>query len=180
MTSATTIVFVPGFYSVASIVYRPLLDILRPNNSSRTIELVTVELPSITKDVENAKFVPDALTFDTNAVRDVLKRLIAEEKRSVIVVAHSYGGTPALYACEGFWAEQGSGVKRAILLSSSLCLPGETVAGVRAQYASEHGGIDDSKATIVVHGDVSAYFFILVLRRLQVSCFQGILFFRSE
>lgn len=79
----------------------------------------------------------------------------------VVVVGHSYGGTPSLYACERLWrAVQpvgAAGVLRVALLTSNLTLPGVSIARDRMEYGKKHGGIDDSGGKTEMVGEVRSF-----------------------
>ena len=88
-----------------------------------------------------------------------------------MVVGHSYGGTPSLYAIGvDLWkskegADGKTGVLRAILLCSSFTLPGGSVAGDREEYKAKHGGVDDGDVKIEAHGNVSRACYASIQRK---------------
>ena len=155
------IILVPGISSVASLVYEPLIAKLKTIGFD---EVVPINLPSIDTIETKVSLKPTPLEADTKAIRSELERLVKQDGREVVVVAHSYGGTPALCSCEGLWKSQrggeAGGVIRACLMSSSLSLPGQTVAGVRAEWATNNpnGGINDGGAKMESVGDVCTRF----------------------
>jgi hypothetical protein len=58
--------------------------------------------------------------------------------QDVMVVAHSYGATVPLCACDGLWKGKGNGVVKVHILSGSLLLPGQSIAGFRMAGAAKH------------------------------------------
>ena len=152
---STAVILVPGMSSVGSIVYAPLLEELKKANFEH---VHAVDLPSVDCTTTKADLKPTALNADIELIRLAIKRALVDLKRDVVVVGHSYGGTPALYACEGMWKSAQPpgtpGVLSAALISSSLSLPGNSVAIDRAAYGKTHGGIDDSGAHVEMEGDV--------------------------
>jgi pimeloyl-ACP methyl ester carboxylesterase len=149
------VILVPGMSSVGSTVYAPLLEELKKANFEH---VHAVDLPSVDCTTTKADLKPTALDADIELIRLAIKRALVDLKRDVVVVAHSYGGTPALYACEGMWKSAQPpgtpGVLSAALISSSLSLPGNSVAIDRAAYGKTHGGIDDSGAHVEMEGEV--------------------------
>jgi pimeloyl-ACP methyl ester carboxylesterase len=149
------VILVPGMSSVGSIVYAPLLEELKKANFER---VHAVDLASVDCTTTKADLKPTALNADIELIRLAIKRALVDLKRDVVVVGHSYGGTPALYACEGMWKSAQPpgtpGVLSAALISSSLSLPGNSVAIDRAAYGKTHGGIDDSGAHVEMEGEV--------------------------
>lgn len=154
-----TIILVPGMSSVGSVVYEPLIQQLKAYELEG---ICTVDLPSVDCIATRAVLKPNALQADIIAIRSLLEKAIEDEEKDVVIVAHSYGGTPSLCASEGLWQDarkssgKQGGVVRAILLSSSLALPGGTVATDRAAWGKEHGGIDDGEAKVEVIEGVSS------------------------
>jgi alpha-beta hydrolase superfamily lysophospholipase len=151
------LVLIPGMSSVASLVYEPLIAQLK----NRGIEQIQpIHLPSIDAIATKASLKPTPLDADVSAIRSALVELVEHQGREVVVVSHSYGGTPALCACTGLWKDERDGkhggVIRACLISSSLSLPGQSVGGVRAAWAQEHpeAGINDSGAKMESVGEV--------------------------
>lgn len=153
-----TVVLVPGMSSVASVVYAPLVERLKARGLE---EVRPVNLPSVDCVATKASLKPNALEADIAVIRSVLVKLVEGEGKDVVAVAHSYGGTPTLCACEGLWRDgrrnrrEKGGVVRAVLLSSSLTLPGRAIAADRIEYGEAHGGINDEGAKIEVVGEVS-------------------------
>src|ERR1700712_4081083 len=143
------LILVPGMSSVASVVYEPLVAQLKDIGFE---EIEPISLPSIDAIATKLSLKPTPLEADIAAIRLALVELVEKQGRDAIVVAHSYGGTPALCASEGLWKTQREGkqggIIRACLLSSSLSLPGQSVAGVRAEWAEKNpeGGINDAGA----------------------------------
>ena len=155
---AMAVVLVPGMSSVGSIVYEPLIQELK---SAGSTEVRAVDLPSIDPIVRKTNLDPNALEADIKAITKLLLELIEQKEMDVLVVGHSYGGTPALCACEGFWRSQRSdkkgGVVRTALISSSLSFDGRSVAGDRVEYGQKYGGIKDEGARIEVVGEVNSF-----------------------
>ncbi|KAF2433566.1 alpha/beta-hydrolase [Tothia fuscella] len=156
-TKKPTIVFIPGLSSTASLVYAPLITQLQKLGYQSFHPL---ELPSINTVATGASLKPNALEADIAAIRSTLCQLIEEEQKKVILVAHSYGGTPALSATEGLWKENRTeegkvgGIIKACLISSSLCFPGDSIAGAREAFVKENPGVlDDGAAKMEVVGE---------------------------
>ena len=155
MTSRSAIVLVPGLGSVGSIVYKPLIQALKVKHGFSDVS--PVNLPSIDAMATKASLKPSGLHVDIAAVGVAIEAHINEGK-DVVVVAHSYGGTPSLYAIGDFWKTKQAGkpgVLKAIMLCTSLTLPGRTVQGDRKEYKQKHGGIDDGPIKIEPFEDVS-------------------------
>jgi hypothetical protein len=152
----SAIVLVPGMSSVATLVYKPLKLELEHVGFSK---IEPIDLPSIDAIATKASLKPNALQADISTIRSAIVKLV-DQGLDVVVVAHSYGGTPALCASEGLWKTQRDGkeggVVKACLISSSLSLPGQSVGGVRAEWAQKNpeAGINDSDATVEMVGDV--------------------------
>lgn len=103
MTSKHVILLlIPGMASTG-IVYSPLIDCL---NSNLAITSVPLDLPTVDAIATNADLSPNPLEADIAAIHHTLVGLIEKEQRDVFILAHSYGGTPALYASQGLWAHQ--------------------------------------------------------------------------
>ena len=103
MTSKqVTLLLVPGMASTG-IVYSPLIDYLSSNS---TITSVPLDLPTVDSIVTNADLSPNPLEADIAVIRHALIGLIEKEQKNVFILAHSYGGTPALWASHGLWARQ--------------------------------------------------------------------------
>ena len=160
MASNTSLIFVPGMCSIASVVFAPLIDELASKHNLPKSSLVPIDLPSCDAIATKADLKPSALFADIAAVRSTINKQI-EAGRDVIVVAHSYGGTPALCATEGLWkgrrgpSEKTNGVVYIALISSSLPLTGKTVAGDRQDYTAAHPHVtmNEEGASIEQHGD---------------------------
>jgi alpha-beta hydrolase superfamily lysophospholipase len=154
--SDLALVLIPGMSSVATLVYEPLKPKLEQVGFSK---IEAIDLPSVDAIATKASLKPTALDADISAIRSALVKLV-DQGLDVVVVAHSYGGTPALCATEGLWKTQRGrkegGVVRACLISSSLSLPGQSIGGVRAEWAQKHpeAGINDSGAKVETVGDV--------------------------
>ena len=189
------IVLVAGMCSVGTVVYGPLIKQLRAQGFDK---VTAIDLPSTDAVAENDhaaavserehdneqtrpkyslahSLKPNGLEADMAAIRTTLADLIDGRGRDVVVIGHSYGGTPALHACEGLWkaqrrceprsddAKEGGdaactmGVLRVGLISSSLTLPGETVAGCRARF----GIYDGDGARIEKVDEVSISLYVL-------------------
>jgi pimeloyl-ACP methyl ester carboxylesterase len=160
-------VFVPGISSVGNVVFAPMKSAIEHLALGKH-ELITVNLPSVDTIANKSSIKPTALAADIQAIRQILTRLILEEGRLVILVAHSYGGTPALSAAEGLWHHQrkpkgqlggggGGGVVRAGLISSSLALPGGSVAGDIGTWLAENNLPGHKEAKFDVIDDVSVH-----------------------
>jgi len=149
-----TALLIPGMSSKAT-VYDPLVAALQATDSLTAVH--ALDLPSAGALATGAALTPTALEADARAIRGAVQRAAAQG-HAIILLAHSYGGTPALHATRGLWAgESGAGVARVLLLSASLSLAGESVGGVRAAWAAEHPGAgvdDESGVRIDVHGGV--------------------------
>jgi pimeloyl-ACP methyl ester carboxylesterase len=137
---APTIILIPGMSSIASVFYAPLVEELLKLGFA---DVLPLELSSVDATSRVKELVPDPLTVDIQDIRAKIQALV-DDGKEVLVVAHSYGGTPSLYATEGLWKHERQskglkgGVLKAVLISSSLCLPGTTIAGVRAEWAQKN------------------------------------------
>ena len=146
---APTIVLVPGMASVGSVVYAPLIKELSVQGFK---DMHPVDLPSIDCLNHLAELTPNPLEADITAIRKVLMSLV-DKNKDILIVAHSYGGTPALAAAEGLWKhmqdrEGNGGVMKAVLLSSSLAIPGESIASDRMGWSQQHNVQIDTGARI--------------------------------
>lgn len=108
-----TIVFVPGSFS-AAYVYKELVVQLR-SKGFPALELI---LPSTQKRVG---LEPATMEEDARQIRAVAEALISQ-KKDVVVVAHSYGGTPTTEALAGV------PVKRIVYLTAIAPKVGESQA----------------------------------------------------
>ena len=155
------IVFVPGLCSVASIVFKPLIQSLQSRGGFT--HLTPVDLPSVDAINTKVSLKPSGLQVDTTAVQAAIKAHI-DAGRDVVVVAHSYGGTPGLYGTVGLWKDAAAaagkkGVVKAVLLAASLSLPGVSVAGDREVYRQSHPDeINDGTPQIEKIDGVSSLF----------------------
>jgi pimeloyl-ACP methyl ester carboxylesterase len=135
-----TILLIPGMSSIASVLYAPLVRELLKLGFA---DVLPLELPSVDATSRVKDLVPDPLTVDIQSIRAKIQALV-DDGKEVVVAAHSYGGTPSLYASEGLWKHERQskglegGVLKAVLISSSLSLPGTTIAGVRAEWAGKN------------------------------------------
>jgi pimeloyl-ACP methyl ester carboxylesterase len=161
MTSAVSFVFVPGMSSVGSVVYAPLLESLTAlGYNADTFHVL--DNPSVVPDLTKApQFNGNALQKDIEQIRAVLQKLVTEQNRDVVLVGHSYGGTPAIYGASGLWkhqreaAGQAGGVIKIALIASSLTLPGGSVAGDRAEWQKANNQPGDEGSQIEVVEGVS-------------------------
>lgn len=126
--------------SVGTVVYRPLISTLVAMGHDKD-SLHLVNNVSVVEDLSKAPSVGgNALQKDIDQIHTLLKKLVEIEQRDVLLVAHSYGGTPSLYAAAGLWKHQraaegaAGGVIKIALMSSSLSLPGRSVAADRAEW----------------------------------------------
>ena len=143
------IIVIPGLCSVGSIVNAPLKQELQRLDYS---EILLINLASVDALDALSELQPNPLEADIAHIRLSIMDLV-ESGKDVLVVAHSYGGTPSLYACEGLWKHErqskglNGGVLKVVLLSSSLTLPGDSVAGVRAKWSEQSGAaLDDTSS----------------------------------
>lgn len=129
-------VFVPGMASVGSIVFGPLVKALQSRGFAH---LTPVDLPSVDAINTKVSLKPSGLYTDIAAVRSAIQAHL-DAGRDVVVVAHSYGGTPSLYAIGDQWksAAGKKGVVRAVMLTASMCLPGGSVHGDRMVYKEQN------------------------------------------
>ena len=159
--SDTTIVFVPGMASVGSIVYAPLVKALTSAGHSAE-NLHVINNTSVVEDPAKARNLGgNALQTDIDQIRGLLQKLIDDQGRNVLIVAHSYGGTPAHYAASGLWKHQRSagdqtgGVTKIALIASSLTLPGSSVAVDRAEWQKANGHPTEEGGNVEVVDGVS-------------------------
>lgn len=145
-TNPLSIVLIQGMSSRAS-VYDPLKEELTTKHNIKDVH--TIELPSTEAYEKDVDLSPTPLEADIKAIRTLLISLIEKDQHDVLLVAHSYGGTPALHSTRGLWKHtqpaNAPGITKALLLSSSLSLAGQSVAGVRTAWAAANagGGIKD-------------------------------------
>jgi len=103
-------------------------------------DIIVVNNPSVDSINKLSELRPNPLQADIDNIRLEIEKLI-QVRKDVLIVAHSYGGVPALYASEGLWnhsRKRAGGIIKAILLSSALTLPGQSVADVRMKWATQH------------------------------------------
>ncbi|RAK75318.1 alpha/beta hydrolase [Aspergillus fijiensis CBS 313.89] len=87
LTSKPTIILVQGSFQTP-LVYEQL----RTGLHNAGYPVVHPRLPSICTDMNDSEFLSCTLKDDVDAVTTALKHLVEEEKKSVVVVMHSYGG----------------------------------------------------------------------------------------
>ena len=155
---APSIVLVPGMSSVGTAVYAPLLAELSKLELTDTHPL---DLPSIDPLAHLEELTPNPLEADIRHIRATLT-LLVEKGNVVVVVAHSYGGTPTLAAAEGLWLHRREantgGISKVILLSASLSLPGNSVASDRAEWCKAQGVELDANVRIEVVQNQPIYY----------------------
>lgn len=139
-----TLVLLQGMSSKSN-VYDPLKQELTTKHNIHNIQ--TIELPSAEAFEKNLDLSPTPLEADTRAIRAILTSIIEKDGHDVLLVAHSYAGTPALHSTHNLWKHRRgpNGITKVLLLCSSLSLPGQSVAGVRMSWAAANpgGGIKD-------------------------------------
>jgi pimeloyl-ACP methyl ester carboxylesterase len=134
-----TVVLVPGFASVGRVVFEPTVAALRTLGWSDDA-VVTVNNPTVDPIATKADLSPHGLAADIRNLRGILTKLIEDEGRDVLLVGHSYGGTPSMSASQDLWKHlrepQGKkgGVVQIGLIASSLTLPGRSVAVDRSEW----------------------------------------------
>ncbi|KAK2808473.1 hypothetical protein FQN50_004681 [Emmonsiellopsis sp. PD_5] len=119
-TSKPTILLTPGAWHVPAH-FGPLTASL----AALSYPVETVSLPTI-----GAEPPAKSLSDDVAAVRAALTRLIDDEGRDVVVVAHSYGGIVVSCACEGFVkgkGREGGGVVLIVFICAGLVRKGISV-----------------------------------------------------
>jgi pimeloyl-ACP methyl ester carboxylesterase len=146
---APSIVLIPGMSSLGTEVYAPLVAQLAKHSFTDTHPL---DLPSIDCLSRLESLTPNPLEADIRHIRATLTQLV-EKGSDVIIIAHSYGGTPALAAAEALWSHHREantgGILKAILLSSSLSLPGGDVGRTdRAEWCKANNVSLDANAHI--------------------------------
>lgn len=146
------VALVPGMNSLASSTFIPLAK-----NLTTYGKVEVIDLPSVGANETKVSLKPNALQADIDSIHDCLSRVI-DEGFDVFVVAHAYGGTPALYACEGLWKSQNpiAGVLGVGLIASSLTLPGKSVAEMRTDWDKVHARVSDGAVQMEVVDDVSS------------------------
>ncbi|KAK2784977.1 hypothetical protein FQN53_008028 [Emmonsiellopsis sp. PD_33] len=116
-----TILLTPGSWHVPAH-FAPLTTSL----TALSYPVETVSLPTI-----GAETPTKSLSDDVAAVRTALTRLIDDEGKDVVVVAHSYGGVVVGCACEGFAKrdrrEGGAGVVLIVYICAGLGRKGVSV-----------------------------------------------------
>lgn len=152
-----TMVLIQGICSTPQ-AFDPLIQELSTSHKIENVK--TIKLPSAEAFNGNADLTPNPLEADIKAIRTMLKDLVETQNHDVLLVAHSYGGTPSLHSTKGLWkhTRHSSGVTKALLLCSSLSLPGQAVGGVRMAWAqaNPNGGINDSQGVnIEEHNGIS-------------------------
>jgi len=122
---------------VASAVYAPLIKQLKTLGIE---EVYAKELPSVDP---QELLQPNPLEADIAAIRALLTSLIEEKGLEIVLVAHSYGGVPSLYAVEGLWQDvrekngKKGGVTKIALISAAINLPGDSVNGNRTELIKQ-------------------------------------------
>lgn len=151
MASSPAFVFVPGMASVGTVVYRPLISTLVAMGHDKD-SMHPVNNMSVVEDLSKApSFGSNALQSDIDQIRTLLKKLVENEQRDVLLVAHSYGGTPSLYAAAGLWKHQraatgaAGGIIKIALIASSLSLPGRSVAVDRGEWLAANNQPPDGE-----------------------------------
>jgi pimeloyl-ACP methyl ester carboxylesterase len=122
MSPTPTILLVPGSFAPPTI-YAATLAHLR----ARGFPAVALRLPSTVKRMPLA---PATMLDDADVIRRAAEALLAQG-REVVVVCHSYGGTPTSQALVGL------GVRRIVYLSAIVPRVGESQ--VRAFSGEEEG-----------------------------------------
>lgn len=87
LTSKPTIILVQGSFQTPHV-----YEQLRTGLHDAGYPVVHPRLPSICTDMNDSEFLSCTLKDDVDAVTTALKHLVEEEKKSVVVVMHSYGG----------------------------------------------------------------------------------------
>ena len=159
MASNTSLIFVPGFCSVGSVVYAALINHLSSKYDLPKSSLIPVDLPSCDAIATKADLKPSGLSVDITAIRSAITTQL-DLGQDVLIIAHSYGGTPSLCAADGLWKPHGTasgrpnGVLRIALISSSLSLPGKSVASDRQSWREAHPDVlmSDEGARVEEHG----------------------------
>ena len=120
MSSKPTFAFVPGaFHTPAH--FQPLVDAL----AAAGYEGVGIPLPIVGAGAGKC-----VSSDDAGAIREVLKELVVEKHKEVILVCHSYGGVPGSEAIRGLEksAVQHGGVVGYVGICAFMCREGETMA----------------------------------------------------
>jgi pimeloyl-ACP methyl ester carboxylesterase len=123
-----TILLVPGSFAGRGL-YQPIIDKLR----AKGCPALVIDLPSTQK---RAGFSPATMQEDAAHIRSVAEALISQGKE-VVVVCHSYGGTPTTEALAAL------GVKRIVYLTAVVPRVGESL---RMAYK----GLEDAFNSAVV------------------------------
>ena len=153
-------ILVPGMCSVGTKVFGPLEAELKALGFD---DIISIDHKSVDCLDHLDQLQPNALEADIAHLRSIIQTQIDADKE-VLLVAHSYGGTPSLYAAEGLWShrrkEDGKlgGVQRAILLAASATSPGVSVAAERGAWATAANvDLEDGKygRMEMVNGQVS-------------------------
>ena len=123
MSSKPSIVIVPGAWHSAA-AYDKLATALR----SLGHETTTIDLPTFSiRD-------PPVLTHraDVDLIHQHLGRLVNQEHKQVIIIAHSYGGVPASDSVKGFekLPDRHHGVIGVVFLAAFLAEVGESLSDV--------------------------------------------------
>lgn len=133
MATKPIIAFVPGAY------HEPLAyDLLLPSLHLAGYQTTAISLPSVRGPSNMTDFGPDVA-----AIRNVVGGLV-ELGREVVVVSHSYGGTPATEAMRGLGKKQREaqgllgGVVQLIYIAAGVPLEGENFA--QSIVVSGHDG----------------------------------------
>lgn len=74
-----------------------------------------INLPSVDTITTKASLEPNALVADIALIRFTLTTLISEPGKDVVILGHSDGSIPSLYASEGLWTSQCPGGKGGVL-----------------------------------------------------------------
>ena len=135
-------VLVPGITTVASVVFEPLVKQL---DRIGVKDFRPLDIPSVNP---TRPLLPNAFEADVSAIRAALTEAIESKGLDVVLVGHSYGGTPCLAATEGLWKttreRQGlkGGVAKVALIAAPLVQAGESISGLRQEYEKEFGAVE--------------------------------------
>lgn len=136
-----TIILVPGSFALRQ-VYTPFEEHIRFYNH----EIVYAYLPSIGR---RGNGLPPATIQDDAAHIRSLVLAEFERGRSVVIVAHSYGGLPATESLKGLTVKERGTRLPAVLLviyATAIVLPvGKSVNSMRGERQGEMGEDEDAK-----------------------------------
>jgi pimeloyl-ACP methyl ester carboxylesterase len=159
-TTLPTLLLVTGSFALPRF-YDPTLKLL-----PKHVDLVLPHLPTVGEDTDKGRPGPPPTMYDdANFIIEQLQRLVVEQGKDVVLIAHSYGGVPATEAL-GLAKEKGliksdreakgekGGVIRVAYMTVLVPEVGKAAATVLDDAPEEdkmHFGVDVSAAAAIFH-----------------------------